>query len=190
MTLACKWFVCLGSCGNRTHAPLQLHPSTHMLPTPLPRRLPRAACRPTERSGKLTYAAVMEHEWGRAAGIAVRVSIVGGSAGFLVLYLIVLADLLVGASMGAGAGREGGREGGPPVGLWACRHLGGWHCAQIAKKTTSAAERMHGCCSAANIPYSTPLLLPQARSTTAASFRTCFRTCPTRCRGTCGARPC
>lgn len=52
--------------------------------------------RPTERTGKLTYAAVMEHEWGHAAGLAVRVSIVAGSAGFLVLYLIVLADLLVG----------------------------------------------------------------------------------------------
>lgn len=54
-------------------------------------------CRPTERSGKLTYAAVMEAEWGRWAGAAVRFSIVVGSAGFLVLYLIILADLLVGA---------------------------------------------------------------------------------------------
>jgi amino acid permease len=54
------------------------------------------AGRPTERTGKLTYAAVVEHAWGRAAGFAVRFSIVVGSAGFLVLYLIVLADLLVG----------------------------------------------------------------------------------------------
>ncbi|KAI3430398.1 hypothetical protein D9Q98_004993 [Chlorella vulgaris] len=53
--------------------------------------------RPTERSGKLTYAAVMEAEWGRWAGAAVRFSIVVGSAGFLVLYLIILADLLVGS---------------------------------------------------------------------------------------------
>ncbi|KAI7845763.1 hypothetical protein COHA_000677 [Chlorella ohadii] len=53
--------------------------------------------RPTERTRKLTYAAVMEHEWGHWAGVAVRFSIVVGSAGFLVLYLIVLADLLVGS---------------------------------------------------------------------------------------------
>lgn len=43
----------------------------------------------------------MEHEWGHWAGVAVRFSIVVGSAGFLVLYLIVLADLLVGARSGA-----------------------------------------------------------------------------------------
>ncbi|EFN52375.1 hypothetical protein CHLNCDRAFT_138809 [Chlorella variabilis] len=57
---------------------------------------------PTERTGKLTYCAVMEHEWGRWAGAAVRFSIIVGSAGFLVLYLIVLADLLVGTEQYSG----------------------------------------------------------------------------------------
>jgi hypothetical protein len=50
----------------------------------------------TERTGKLTYAALMEAECTRWAGVAVRLSIILGSAGFLVLYLIILADLLVG----------------------------------------------------------------------------------------------
>ncbi|KAL4422665.1 hypothetical protein ABPG75_008862 [Micractinium tetrahymenae] len=53
--------------------------------------------RPTERTGKLTYAAVVAHEWGRWWGVAVRASIILGSAGFLVLYLIILGDLLVGS---------------------------------------------------------------------------------------------
>lgn len=51
---------------------------------------------PTERTGKLTYAAVVSHVWGCRWGVAVRVSIIVGSAGFLVLYLIILGDLLVG----------------------------------------------------------------------------------------------
>ena len=55
--------------------------------------------RPTERSGKLTYAAVVGAECGPGAALAVRVSIIVGSAGFLVLYLIVLADLLIGEAL-------------------------------------------------------------------------------------------
>ncbi len=51
---------------------------------------------PTERTGKLTYAAVVGHECGPGWGVAVRASIIIGSAGFLVLYLIILGDLLVG----------------------------------------------------------------------------------------------
>ncbi|KAL4448998.1 hypothetical protein ABPG77_007715 [Micractinium sp. CCAP 211/92] len=53
--------------------------------------------RPTERTGKLTYAAVVGHECGPGWGVAVRASIIIGSAGFLVLYLIILGDLLVGS---------------------------------------------------------------------------------------------
>ncbi len=53
----------------------------------------------------------MEHEWGHWAGVAVRFSIVVGSAGFLVLYLIVLADLLVGARSGARGQTLGGLGG-------------------------------------------------------------------------------
>ena len=56
--------------------------------------------RSTERTGKLTYAALMEAAWARWAGVAVRISIILGSAGFLVLYLIILADLLVGGWVG------------------------------------------------------------------------------------------
>ena len=66
----------------------------------------------TERTGKLTYAALMEAECARWAGVAVRLSIILGSAGFLVLYLIILADLLVG-----GRGRWAGG--------WVCGWVGG-----------------------------------------------------------------
>lgn len=92
--------------GRRCRKPL-LKPARRdpPLPLPLPHSLPG---RPTERTRKLTYAAVMEHEWGRWAGLAVRFSIVVGSAGFLVLYLIVLADLLVGAPLAAGVGLSQG----------------------------------------------------------------------------------
>lgn len=73
-------------------------------------------CRPTERTRKLTYAAVMEHEWGHWAGVAVRFSIVVGSAGFLVLYLIVLADLLVGECVAGRVGLVGAVSVCTPVG--------------------------------------------------------------------------
>jgi hypothetical protein len=75
-------------------------------PPPPPRPAPCARSR-TERSGKLTYAAVVEDAWGRWAGAAVRFSVVVGSAGFLVLYLVVVADLLVGERLAAGQRRSG-----------------------------------------------------------------------------------
>lgn len=88
-----------GSCAGGAPISEPTHPPC--LPSPASRR-------PTERTGKLTYASVMEAEWGRAAGVAVRISIVGGSAGFLVLYLIVLADLLVGEDLAAVREERGG----------------------------------------------------------------------------------
>lgn len=80
----CLAAACVGAVGVMTHASIVL-----ML-------------RPTERTGKLTYSSVMVQEWGRWAGVAVRASIILGSAGFLVLYLIILGDLLVGSTQYSG----------------------------------------------------------------------------------------
>lgn len=157
--------------------------------------LPARVCarRPTERTGKLTYCAVMEHEWGRWAGAAVRFSIIVGSAGFLVLYLIVLADLLVGEVVGhlrkSGSGVvDGGRRNGycKPA---RCQHAAalvccccgrhGWRCLHV--RPARLAPLLHSCrCTA----------VPQARSSTAASSPTSGRSCPTRCPGTCSVPPC
>lgn len=119
----------------------------------------------------------MEHDWGRAAGIAVRLTIILGSAGFLVLYLIILADLLVGepVELGGLAGGLAGLAGAASVELlpeeasrrWVRKRPSPARVRWIVGRGQLADGRRRG-----SLPPATPM---QALPTTAASSQTSGR---------------
>lgn len=79
-------------------------------------------CRAASRLRESTYAGAMRRAYGGGAGAATRGAIVLGSFGFLVLYLIVLADVLLGSAEFSGILPD----------LWPGLPLGAWYLSRPA----------------------------------------------------------